>query len=118
MQGFFSRSANSKPGYVRGRHFTEYVPKVKELRRDGRISEAEGLLAELIDATEAEARAENCGVAPWYYQQLAVSYAKRGEYDLEIEVLERYAAQPHAPGVMPGRLLQRLAKKRATRERR
>jgi hypothetical protein len=57
-------------------------------------------------------------VAPWYYEQLAILYSKRGDKDAEITVLERYAAYPHAPGPSPPRLLVRLAKKKAARVRR
>jgi hypothetical protein len=103
----------SGPGYVRGRHFTEYVEEVKRLKRSGLDREAEDLLLELVSATEAEAESEAWGVAPWYYEQLAVVYRKRGDVDQEVSILERFAAQPHAPGVMPPRLLERLRKARS-----
>lgn len=108
----------SGPGYVRGAHYTDYVEQVKELRRGGLDQEAEKLLLELVDATEGEARATGTGVAPWYYEQLAILYSKRKQKNEEITILERFAAQPHAPGVSPPKLLQRLAKKKASRERR
>ena len=41
------------------------------------------------------------GVAPWYYEQLAIIYRKRKDYLKEIEVLERFAKQKHAPGASP-----------------
>jgi hypothetical protein len=101
-------------GLVRGRHYTEYVEEVKMLRRSDRTEQAERLLFELIDATEAEALAEGegWGVAPWYYEQLAILYSKRGDWEREIAVLERFAEQPHAPGSATPALLRRLAKKR------
>jgi hypothetical protein len=111
-------TAGNAPGFLRGAHYTDYVEQVKQLRRAGLDQEAEVLLLELIDATEAEAAAEEWGVPPWYYEQLAVLYSKRHDYDAEIAVLERYAGQPHASGVSPPRLLERLAKKRAAREKR
>ena len=103
----------SGPGTVRGRHFTEYVETVKELRRQGDEEAAEHLLLELIDATEAEAHAEGLGVAPWYYEQLAILYRKQGCPEKEVAILERYAAQEHAPGVSPPKLLARLEKAKA-----
>lgn len=100
----------SERGFVRGRHYTEYVEDVKALRRSGREVEAERLLLELVDATEAEARAEKWGVAPWYYQQLAISYRKQGNPQGEVDILERYARQTSAPGSMPPELITRLEK--------
>ncbi len=99
-------------GFVRGRHYTSYVDDVKELRRAGREEEAEQLLLELVDATESEDAAQRWGVAPWYYEQLAISYRKRGEVRSEIQILERFARQRHAGGVAPPELLGRLEKAR------
>ena len=105
--------AHSGPGFVRGRHFTEYVEDVKELRRSGREDEAESLLFDLVEASEAEAFSEDLGVAPWYYEQLAVLYRSRGDGVGEVAILERFAQQRHAPGVKPPRLLERLEDARA-----
>jgi hypothetical protein len=108
-----SDSTSSARGFVRGRHYTEYVEDVKALRRSGREVEAERLLLELVDATEAEARAEKWGVAPWYYEQLAISYRKQGNPHGEVDILERYARQTSAPGSMPPELITRLEKAKA-----
>lgn len=105
--------ASSDLGLVRGKHFTSYVQEVKELRRRGNDQDAERLLLELVDATESEARAKGFGVAPWYYEQLAILYRQRGEPNNEIAILERFAQQEHAPGVTPPRLLERLNEARA-----
>ncbi len=99
-------------GYVRGRHFTEYVEEVKELRRTGREEETRELLLELVAANEDEARHEGWGVAPWYYEQLAISYRKTGNLDEEIAILERYTAQRQAPGATSPKLHERLEKAR------
>lgn len=107
----------SAPGFVRDRHYTSYVDTVKELRRAGHEGEAERLLLELVEATESEDEIERLGVAPWYYEQLAISYRKRGDVRSEIEILERFARQKHAPGVMPSTLLNRLEKARALERR-
>ncbi|MGA9762020.1 MAG: hypothetical protein WBQ14_06335 [Gaiellaceae bacterium] len=104
--------ASDQLGFVRGRHFTEYVEDVKQLKREGRHNEAERLLFELVDATETESKVKQWGVAPWYYEQLAIIYRKLGERQKEIEILERYQAQRHAPGVKPPELLRRLEKAR------
>ena len=97
-----------QPGLYRGRHYTEYPDQVRSLKRAGRLEEAERLLLGLIDAVEAESRAERLGVAPWYYEQLAIVYRKQKNRVREQEILERFARQRHAAGVKPAKLLQRL----------
>ncbi len=112
------RAPDGKPttGRVRGRHYTDYIDEVKLLRRDDRDDAAEQLLLELVEATEEEARALGAGVAPWYYEQLAIIYRKRKDVEAEIRILERYRGQPPAPGAGPEKLAQRLAKARARRD--
>lgn len=61
---------------------------------------------------ELESASEGFGVAPWYYEQLAIIYRKQKDYLREIEILERFAKQKHAPGVTPQKLLERLEKAR------
>jgi hypothetical protein len=100
-------------GQLRGRHFTEYVEEVKSLHRNGEEEAAERLLLELLDVNEAEARTQGWGVAPWYYEQLAVIYRKRRDSAAEIAILERFTSAPHAPGVTTGKLLERLQKARS-----
>lgn len=95
-------------GFVDGKHFTEYVDEVKRLRRDTKSDEAIGLLLKLVDATEADSIVNGCGVAPWYYEQLAICYRKLGRLNDEIRILERFSQQRHAPGVQPPKLLARL----------
>lgn len=101
-------------GTVDGDHYTDYVEQVKELKRDNRLPEAIELLIKLVDATESEARAagEGRGVAPWYYEQLAIIYRKEKRFNDEVSILERYDAQPKAPGVGPSKLAARLSKVR------
>ena len=102
----------SKAGLVRGRHYTTYVDEVRQLKSLGQVEAAERLLLELVVATEAESRTEGWGVAPWYYEQLAILYAKQKDSTKEIAILERYDAQRHAPGVGPSKLAARLEKAR------
>ena len=68
---------------------------------------------ELIDATEEEARSRGMGVAPWFYEQLAIIYRKRRDFVAEVAILERYALQSPAPGAGPTKLAERLKKARA-----
>ena len=81
----------SEQGFYAGRHYTEYVETVEELKRNGDLDGAEKLLLSLVNATEAESRAQNWGVAPWYYEQLAIVYRKRGEQRNELAILERFS---------------------------
>jgi hypothetical protein len=104
-------------GRWNGRHYTEYVDTVKTLKREERLDEAVDLLGHLVDATEEEARHEGpgWGVAPWYYEQLAIIHRKNGDFGAELAILERYARQPHASGAKPPRLMARLEQARARR---
>lgn len=104
------------PGHFGGKHYTEYVEDIKALKRHGALDEAEQLLLNLVEAVEAEAKTEGWGVAPWYYEQLAVIHRKRGDFRAEVEILERYAAQEPAPGASTPQLLERLKKARAKLE--
>jgi hypothetical protein len=104
-------------GRVRGRHYTDYVEDVKSLRRSAQDESAERLLLELVDTTEEESRIRGTGVAPWYYEQLAIIYRKRKDPTAEVAILEHYARQPPAPGAGAAKLAERLAKARALSDR-
>ena len=100
----------SGPGYIRGRHYVTYVKDVENLKRSGKLEDAENLLLELINATEQEDRMEKLGEAPWYYGELAKIYRKNKNYAQEVSILERFAKQRHGVGVTPKKLLERLEK--------
>jgi len=102
----------SKLGFYKTRHYTEYVEKVKALKRVGDLDKAEKLLLRLVDAVEKESRAEGYSVAPWYYEQLAIVYRKRRNYKAEVSILERYAKKTHAARVARPKLMTRLEKTR------
>jgi hypothetical protein len=104
----------TKPGLYKGRHYTEYVDEVQQLIRENKLEDAEKLLAELVNATEDEAHQNNWGVAPWYYERLALVYRKKKDTESEIGILERFADQKHAPGATPPKLLSRLEKLKAS----
>ena len=98
------------PGFFGGRHYTTYVTDIEILKKQDRAEELERLLLNLIDAIEQESRNTGLGVAPGYYQELAILYRKGKDFKKEVEILERFARQQHAPGVLPPRLLDRLEK--------
>jgi hypothetical protein len=103
---------DSSVGTVDGRRPHEFVEEVNALMRAHRDTEAEQLLLRLLYAIEDESRLSGMGVAPWFYERLAVLYAKRSDHALEVSVLERFARQHHGAGVGPTRLLGRLEKAR------
>jgi hypothetical protein len=61
---------------------------------------------------ESKVGGQDWGVAPWYYEQLAILYRKGKDYSKEVEILERYEAQSKAPGMGPEKLALRLIKAR------
>ena len=101
-----------KPGYVNKKHYTMFVETVKDLKRRNEIEAAEQLLLKLVDAMEAEENVKHCGVAPWYYEQLAIIYAKQKDVAKEFAILERYERQHKAPGPSSDKLITRIAKVR------
>ena len=108
------------PGYYNGRHFTTFVADVEALKKDNRFDDAEKLLLELVAATEAEDEIAKMGVAPWYYEQLAVVYRKQKDPAKEVAILERYFGKGRRDEVEQkatgGELMDRLKKARALLE--
>ena len=100
----------AKPGYYHGRHYTTHVDDVKNLKRGGKLEEAERLLLRLLEATEEESSVTGGVVPPWYSEQLAIIYRKQKDYAKEVATLERYVGHPEA---LPTKLLDRLEKARA-----
>jgi DNA polymerase III subunit epsilon len=92
------------------RRISALVESIKSAKREDRLADAEKELLQELDRQEAQAAATKCGVAPWYYEQLAIIYAKEERYDDEITVLQRYDQQPKAPGAMPLQMRARLKK--------
>lgn len=134
---FNNRMAEIKnSGSVDDGHYTDSIDKIKQLKKEGKNREAIKLLLRCVDATEkesvkanskpihnekfaflSEGRSNNSwGVAPWYYEQLAILYRKEKEYQKEVGILERYEKQPKAPGAGPEKLAGRLIKARALRD--
>ncbi|MGY8684093.1 exonuclease domain-containing protein [Bradyrhizobium sp. UFLA05-153] len=88
----------------------DLVERIKSLKRSGDYSNALALLLSEIDSQEQMSAEQNCGVAPWYYEQAAIIYRKLDDRDTEIAILQRFARQRHSPGVGPGELQRRLEK--------
>ena len=88
----------------------EWCEIVKDHKRNGRYDEALIILDGCMQVEEAHSG----GVAPWYYEHAAIIHRKRRDRDAELAVLHRFAAQQHAPGAKPPKLLERLAKLETT----
>jgi hypothetical protein len=97
------------PGYLDGLHHTLFVTAIRTLKGTGQHGDLEHLLLRLLDATEAEARHTGCAVASGYYRELARLYRRTKDATREQEILLRFAAQTHAPGLRAKRLVKRLA---------
>jgi hypothetical protein len=100
-------AAGSTPEAAR---ISALIESIKRAKREGRLADAENELLRELDRQETQARTNGWGVAPWYYEQLAIIYAKEKRYADEIAVLQRYDKQPKAPGAMPAQLRERLEK--------
>jgi len=98
-------------------HFTDFISQVTYLKHEKKYKEAIDLLLKLVAATEEEAQKQGCGVAPWYYEQLAIIYRKEKMLNDEVAILERYSRQPKAPGAGPSKLAERLEKASLLRDR-
>ena len=99
-----------QPGYIDGKHYTEYLDSINGLKRAQRTDDAIELLLNCVDATEAEDRVTQWGVAPEYYEQLAILYRKEKRFRDEVSILERFSMQRKAPGALLPKLEVRLAK--------
>lgn len=107
-----SRESVKAAGTVDGQYYTDHVEHVKQLKREKRYEEAIRLLLKLVEAIENQSKKAGWGVAPWYYEQLAIIYRKEKRFGDEVAILERYEAQPKAPGAGPSKLAERLKKAR------
>jgi len=132
VNGIMERMTNIKEtGSDNSVHYTDNVELIKQLKRDKKYDEAIEILLKSVELTENESKKANAkpvhedkyaflsegrsttwGVAPWYYEQLAIIYRKQKRYAEEVSILERYASQPKAPGVGPKKLAERLIKAR------
>jgi hypothetical protein len=90
------------------RRFTEG----QALKKAGRSQEALDAFLLAVDATERHAAHDAGGVAPAPYHEAAILFRRLGDLDGELALLERFACQQHANGVIVPRLLERLEKMR------
>ena len=99
-------------GLYEGRHYTEYVDEVRELKKANPLA-AEQLLLHLVDVVEREASARRWKPAPWYFEHAAIIRRKRKDYAGEVAILERHERW-YPDG---GKFAERLQKARALAQR-
>ncbi len=86
------RKSVAKLGQVRGKHFTEWVETVKELKRSGDHRSVFDLCSEIVDAAEAESKSTGFSPPPWWYDQLALAAKRLGDEQAEVTALRRYTS--------------------------
>jgi hypothetical protein len=109
------------PGFINGKAYMVYMNQAKKLLQNGKVAEADPSVDKALTGLEDAERIGGgasltqyaSGVPPAPYREFAVLYRPLKDYAREVAILERFARQPHAPGVMPGQLLERLEKARA-----
>lgn len=106
------------PDPKEGAHYTEFVERIEWLKRQGRNEEAISILRKLVDQVEEESYRKGWGVAPWYYEQLAVLLRREKRPDEELAILERYERQTKSRGATVQKLTDRLEKLRQSAQRR
>lgn len=78
---------------VDGQHYTAHVETVKQLKREGRLDEAESLLLRLIDATRREAKITGHWMPPWYESQLGIVRRKKARLLNQKRMLSKPSAR-------------------------
>ena len=101
-----------KAGSIKGKHYTEYIEMVRQLKPAKEHKKVIKLLLRLIDAVESEAKVHKSYggdgfCAPWYYEQLAIVYRKEKQYSEEVAILERLHKQNN---YLHGKAVLRLEK--------
>ncbi len=81
-------------GLVRGRHYTEWIEHVKQLKREKKHQEVIDLCLEAVAACEEEGSLDKNGVPPWWYEQVALGARRTDQPAVERSAMERYLARP------------------------
>ena len=87
-------SPGSSIGLVRGRHYTEWIEEVKQLKRDKNHQAVIDLCSDAVEAVEAEYRSNRLAVAPWWYEQVAMAARRSNQPDVERAAMQRYLDHP------------------------
>lgn len=126
-------AAEHQAGMVRGSHYTTQMPKLAQLKRDGKTERALVLALACVAAAEREAdlRAANAPIhaaalpgldpallssrstPPAWTEHAAILYAKLGRYPEEVAIIQRWLARCDGTQQMAAggtRLAERLPK--------
>lgn len=87
-------TTNKSLGFVRGRHYTEWIDQVKQLKRDKKHHAVIELCSEAVEAAEAEYKSNRLGVAAWWYEQVALAARRSDQPDIERAAMQRYLGHP------------------------
>lgn len=93
------------------------IDQVNRLVQQNDYDNAIALLFTFLDAEEKRAKRSREGVAPWFYERLAVIYRKQKKYADEVAILERFERQTESVGALREKLASRLIKARQLRDR-
>jgi hypothetical protein len=91
------RRLEGEAGSVRGRHYTEWVPVLDQLRSQKADDQAVPLLLECVAAAERAASVNGMEPAPGYTERLAIIYRRRREYPREIDLIESWFSRCPPP---------------------
>ncbi|KAB8144488.1 hypothetical protein F8S13_06340 [Chloroflexia bacterium SDU3-3] len=86
-----------KPGFYRGRHYSDYTDNIRMLVGEGKFDVLERLLLRLVSTAEQENIATRSGVAAWPYDLLGALYHDEHAYVKEAAIYERFSRQSHTP---------------------
>jgi len=89
-----------------GRQYFDWLDDIKAWIKNGEFERAELKLLRIIDFIEEND--SEYGVAPAYYEKLAILYSRLKRPKDELDILVRYSKQKHAPGKKAEKLLSRL----------
>ncbi|MBI3127929.1 MAG: DNA polymerase III subunit epsilon [Candidatus Tectomicrobia bacterium] len=101
-------TAPPSPGPGDPQYFFIKMAEIRLLKREGKFEEAEALLNQLLGVAEAESKKNRFGVFPFPYEQLAIIFRKKKDYEREIAILRRYEQQAHIDGPYSQMLTKRL----------
>ena len=76
---------------MRGRHYTEWVEPVKQLKREGRLQEAEPCCWRVSTQSRPRQAWRARQSPPWYYEQLGIVYRKLGDQAASDAIAQRHA---------------------------
>lgn len=97
-------------GFVDGVHYLETVEPIKQLKREGRLTEALALCYLAIRGAEQDCAGSDRQPAPWYTIQAAIIHRKLKQHSEEMAVLRRWLDNCPADRRQSSEIWQRWSK--------